>query len=245
MAESSPGTVPDDRPPARSTPEPPAPGARTGPRRRLTRRRLLGLDRSGAPPPQTLAGQPLRPLTWPNLIGLVRLSLIPIFLILSYRSPDGHDALAAVLFAVVAWSDYADGMVARVTGQYSRLGALLDPVTDRLLIVSGVAVCWSYELLPRWALAVLVAREALMLVAGRIWLTRGLELRINWMGRLAVWPVMSAVFFALVDVSALAHVFLYAGLVLTLAASYQYLRDGRRELRVRHARADPHGSSSA
>jgi cardiolipin synthase len=212
---------------------------------RLSRRRLLGLDRSGAPPPQTLAGQPLRPLTLPNLIGLVRLGLIPIFLILSYRSAHGHDPAAAVIFAVVAWSDYADGMVARVTGQYSRLGALLDPVTDRLLIVAGVAVCWSYELLPRWALAILIARELLMLAAGRAWLARGLELRINWIGRLSVWPLMSAVFFALVDVPDLARWCLYAGLVLALAASYQYLYDGRRELRLRQAAVDRHGSSSA
>ena len=52
-------------------------------------------------------------------------------------------------------------MAARVTGQYSRLGALMDPVIDRLLaILAGVVVCWHFELLPRWALAVLVAREA-------------------------------------------------------------------------------------
>ena len=45
-------------------------------------------------------------------------------------------------------------------------GALLDPVVDRLLVVGGVVVCWHFELLPRWALAVLVARELFMLVRG-------------------------------------------------------------------------------
>ena len=48
------------------------------------------------------------------------------------RARDGHDALAVVLFAVIGWSDYLDGFLARLTGQYSRLGALLDPVVDRL-----------------------------------------------------------------------------------------------------------------
>ena len=47
-----------------------------------------------------------------------------------------------------------------ITGQYSRLGALLDPLTDRLLVLSGAIVAWHFELLPRWALAVLAAREA-------------------------------------------------------------------------------------
>ena len=71
-----------------------------------------------------------------------------------------------MLFAVIAWSDYFDGIAARVTGQYSRMGALLDPLVDRLLIIAGVIVCWKFELLPRWALAVLAARELFMLVPG-------------------------------------------------------------------------------
>jgi cardiolipin synthase len=199
-------------------------------RRRLTFRRLSGLDRSGPPPPQTLAGQPLNPWTIPNAIGFVRLALIPVFLVAGYRSDDGHSTLAAVVFAVVAWSDYADGIAARVTGQYSRLGALLDPVVDRLLVVSGLLVCWSHELLPRWAIAVLVAREVFMLVAGRAALRRGVELSINWPGRIAVWPVMSAVFFALVDLETLAKVLLYVGLALTLLATVMYAASARRQL---------------
>ncbi|MEA2272315.1 MAG: hypothetical protein QOI98_1023 [Solirubrobacteraceae bacterium] len=199
-------------------------------RRRLTFRRLSGLDRSGPPPPQTLAGQPLNPWTIPNAIGFVRLALIPVFLVAGYRSDDGHSTLAAVVFAVVAWSDYADGIAARVTGQYSRLGALLDPVVDRLLVVSGLLVCWSHELLPRWAIAVLVAREVFMLVAGRAALRRGVELSINWPGRIAVWPVMSAVFFALVDLETLAKVLLYVGLALTLLATAMYAASARRQL---------------
>ena len=108
---------------------------------------------------------------------------------LALSSDDGTDALPAVLFAVIAWSDYADGIAARVTGQYSRFGALLDPVVDRLLVISGVVVCWRFELLPRWALAVLVAREVFMLVAGRAALRRGVVLQINWWGRWSVWPL--------------------------------------------------------
>ncbi len=50
-------------------------------RARLSARRLFGLDRSGPPPPQTLAGQPLRAWTIPNAIGFVRLALIPVFLV--------------------------------------------------------------------------------------------------------------------------------------------------------------------
>jgi cardiolipin synthase len=196
--------------------------------RRLSAARLVGLDRSGAPPPQTRAGEPLRPWTIPNAIGFARLALIPVFLALALSSSDGRDAAAATLFAVIGWGDYADGIAARVTGQYSRLGALMDPVTDRMLVISGAVVCWRFSLLPHWALAVLAAREVVMLVLGRLALARGVEIRINWPGRLAVAPVMGSFFFAMVSLGDLGEAMLYAGLALALLATALYVRSGIR-----------------
>jgi phosphatidylglycerophosphate synthase len=201
-------------------------------RARLSVARLLGLDRSGPPPSETQAGRPLRPWTIPNAIGFVRLALIPLFLVVALSSKDGTGALAATLFAVIGWGDYADGIAARVTRQYSRLGALMDPVTDRLLVVSGVIVCWRFELLPRWALAVLAARELLMVVLGRYGISRGVELRINWPGRLAVAPVMGSFFFAMVGLGTLGEVLLYVGLALAVLASGLYVRSGLANLRA-------------
>jgi cardiolipin synthase (CMP-forming) len=203
------------------------------PESHLSVARLFGLDRSGPPPPQTLAGQPLRPWTIPNAIGFVRLALIPVFLVVALSSGDGVDALAATLFAVIGWGDYADGIAARVTRQYSRLGALMDPVTDRLLVICGVVVCWNFALLPRWALAVLVVRECAMIALGRYGLTRGVDLRINWPGRVSVAPLMGAFFFAMVGLGGLAEVLLYVGLALALLASWLYLRSGLAQLRGR------------
>jgi CDP-diacylglycerol--glycerol-3-phosphate 3-phosphatidyltransferase len=206
---------------------------------RLTFRRLSGLDRSGPPPPETLAGQPWRPWTIPNAIGYVRLALLPVFLVLALSSEDGTDVLPLVIFAVIGWSDYLDGIAARLTGQYSRLGALLDPLVDRLLVISGVVVCWRFELLPRWALAVLVARELFMMGLVRWGLNRGFDVKVNWLGRAGVWPVMSALFFAMAGVGWLAHACLYLGLALVLGATALYLREA-----VRASRG-PRPSSSA
>jgi CDP-diacylglycerol--glycerol-3-phosphate 3-phosphatidyltransferase len=199
-------------------------------RARLTFRRLAGLDRSGPPPPETLRDQPWNVATIPNAIGFVRLALIPVFLVLALSSDSGTDALPAVIFAVVSWSDYADGIAARLTGQYSRFGALLDPFVDRLLVVSGLVVCWYFELLPRWAIALVVFRELLLLAGGLLAQRRELELRINWPGRLAVWPTMSAIFFALVGLLTLAEVLLYCGLALAWYAVVLYVRDARAQL---------------
>jgi CDP-diacylglycerol--glycerol-3-phosphate 3-phosphatidyltransferase len=187
-------------------------------RRPLTFRRLVGLDRSGGPPPETRRGEALHPWTIPNAIGFARLALIPVFLVVALQSDDGRDGVAFALFAFIAWTDYLDGMVARVTGQYSRLGALLDPLVDRMLVISGAIVAWEFELLPRWALLVLAAREAFMLLLTQVALRRGMDLKVNMLGRWAVWPVM-------------ADALLYLGLVMTLAATAVYLQDGWRAIR--------------
>jgi CDP-diacylglycerol--glycerol-3-phosphate 3-phosphatidyltransferase len=194
----------------------------------LTFRRLVGLDRSGGPPPQTRRGEPLNPWTIPNAIGFARLALVPVFLAIGLSSGDGHSGVAFALFAFIAWSDYFDGMAARITGQYSRLGALLDPFTDRLLIVAGALVAWHYETLPRWALALLAARELFMLVATEVALRRGIDLNVSMLGRWAVWPVMSALALALLADGWFLDALLIAGLAMTLAATVRYVQDGVR-----------------
>lgn len=196
----------------------------------LTFRRLVGLDRSGGPPPQTRKGGPLQPWTIPNAIGFTRILLIPLFLVLAMKSGDGREAEATVVFAVIAWSDYLDGMAARITGQYSRLGALLDPLTDRLLVIAGAIVCWEFELLPRWALGLLAAREAFMLVLTQLALRRGVDLNVNMLGRWAVWPTMSAIALAMMIETPVADWLLYLGLAMTLTATVLYVQDGLRRL---------------
>lgn len=200
---------------------------------RMSTRRKLGIDRSGPPPPETLAGHPLNPWTIPNAIGFTRLGLIPVFLVVALRSGNGRDALAATLFAVIGWADYLDGLTARLTGQYSRLGAMLDPLVDRMLVVSGAIVAYRFELLPRWALIVLAARELSMLAIARYGLRHGAELRINWPGRLAVAPVMGSLFFPLTGLLKAGEIMLYVGLVLAIVATAMYLRDGRAQMRAR------------
>src|SRR5436309_9250341 len=157
-------------------------------------RRLFGLDRSGPPPRQTRRGQPLHPLTLPNLVGYLRLVGIPVFLYLALDSDDGRTAAASAIYLAVAGGDYVDGFLARATGQYSRMGALMDPIIDRLTVLAGVVVCWHFELLPRWALGLLAIREIAVLVLAQIGLRRGMDPEINWIGRASVWLTMGGIF---------------------------------------------------
>lgn len=193
----------------------------------LSKRELTGIDRSAGPPPETLKGAPLRPFTIPNAISYVRIALLPVFIAVAWES-DGRDVTAALIYFGIAWGDQLDGLAARVTGQYSRLGALLDPLTDRALVLAGVLVCFEFELLPRWALIVLAARELFMLVLSQYALRTGMDLKINMVGRWAVWPVMFAIFLTLLVESWVAEASLYLGIALTLWATVIYVQDGLR-----------------
>jgi cardiolipin synthase len=204
--------------------------ARTGTPRRTRRargfRRLSGLDRSGPSPAETRKGQPLRPFTIPNLIGYLRLAGIPVFLYLAFESEDGRTAAATAVFAFVTAGDYVDGLMARATGQYSRMGALLDPVVDRLAILAGAAVCWDFELLPRWALATLAIREMVTLALAQMGLRRGLDIDITWVGRVGVLLVMSGLGLTLIFESWATEVVFMVGLVVAIAATVLYARAG-------------------
>jgi cardiolipin synthase len=200
-------------------------------------RRLFGLDRSGPPPRQTRKGEPLNPWTLPNLVGYVRLGALPLFLYLAFESGDGRSAAAAIVFWLIAAGDYLDGFLARVTGQYSRLGAMLDPLVDRLTILSGAIVCWHFELLPRWALALLALREVAMLILAQHGLRHGVEIRVNWPGRISVFPIMGGIFFAMVFAGWVPTALLIVGLALAIVATALYARTGLRETRKANADA--------
>lgn len=198
-------------------------------------RRLFGLDRTGSKPRQTRKGEPLNPWTIPNLVGYLRLAALPLFLVLALESGDGRSAPAAIVFWLIAAGDYLDGFLARVTGQYSRMGALLDPLVDRLTILAGAVVCWHFELLPRWALALLALRELVMLGLAEYGLRHGVDIEVNWPGRLSVFPIMGGIFFAMVFAGWVPSALLILGLALAILATVLYARAGLRAARATSA----------
>lgn len=150
--------------------------------------------------------------------------LVPIFFVIAWNSTDGRDSTATTLAFIAGITDYLDGMAARLTGQFSRLGALLDPLVDRLLIVSCALVAFKFELLPRSALVLLLARELLMLLLSIPALRAGVQIKINWAGRLAVWPIMAALGFSLIVDTPVTAVLLWIGLAGAYYSTYLYIR---------------------
>jgi cardiolipin synthase len=101
--------------------------------------------------------------TIPNLISFIRLLMIPVFLVLLFHD---FNLAATLLFAIAASTDWVDGQVARKTHQVSRLGQLLDPAVDRLLMIAGVAGLFLVGRLPLWIILFVLIRDLILLVGG-------------------------------------------------------------------------------
>lgn len=97
--------------------------------------------------------------TLPNVLSFLRVLGVPLFLWLLLRGDDGW---ALVVLALSGVTDYLDGKIARTFGMESRLGQLLDPIADRLYIISTLfGMAWR-EFIPWWLVALLLLRELLM-----------------------------------------------------------------------------------
>jgi cardiolipin synthase len=206
-----------------------------------SKRRLFGIDRSGPSPSQTRRGAPLHPWTLPNLVGYLRLASIPLFLVIAFQSDDGRDTTAVLLYLWITLGDYLDGFLARATGQYSRMGALLDPIVDRAAVLAGAAVCWHFELLPRWALLVIALREVATLVLAQMSLRRGVDLEINWIGRIGVFLVFGGIFWSMVFDWWIIRAGFVVGVGMAVAATIVYVRAARS--RAAHGPVQPSSST--
>lgn len=97
----------------------------------------------------------------PNVLSLIRILLIPAFVIfIIYK----HFGSALVTFAIAGITDGIDGLIARLTHQRTELGAYLDPIADKLLLASGFLTLAIIGLLPGWLTVVVISRDGIILL---------------------------------------------------------------------------------
>ncbi|HEY3452842.1 MAG TPA: CDP-alcohol phosphatidyltransferase family protein [Myxococcales bacterium] len=99
----------------------------------------------------------------PNLVSALRLALVPPFLV-AYLAGALH--VAVLLFALAALTDVVDGALARMLGQRTRVGALLDPLADKVLGLAALAALVAHHHLPSWLLGLSLTRDAVVMAVG-------------------------------------------------------------------------------
>lgn len=124
-----------------------------------------------------------RIVTIPNIISFIRLLMAPVAL---YFLLSGSDIIATALFAISAATDFLDGQIARRTHTVSRVGQLLDPAVDRMLMICAVVGLLVVGRLPVWVVVLVLARDALLLFGGSFLLREyGIRVAVIYPGKVA------------------------------------------------------------
>src|SRR5215216_1715136 len=162
-----------------------------------------------------------RVFTAPNALSLLRLFIVPVVVALVLA---GSDRLAAAFFVLAAVTDFLDGKLARMAGP-TRLGQILDPMADRLMLSSVAVVLAIRGLLPIWAVAILVGRDLLALLGS---LVVGSKIRVNRVGKAATAVLMGAVALVVISPGVVGEAIFYAGFGLSIVAGLMYVWSLRR-----------------
>lgn len=114
----------------------------------------MALQQSDTPPPQVPSQ-----LNWPNKITLIRIFLVPILLVFLISPRGWYPLIAAMIFLIAAFTDWLDGHLARSTNQITRLGQLLDPIADKLLVTAALVSLVGRQQVPAWMVVIILCRE--------------------------------------------------------------------------------------
>lgn len=124
-----------------------------------------------------------RILTAPNVLSGLRLASVPLFV---WLFVDGRENVAVIVYAAVAWTDFFDGYIARRTGTVTRLGQLLDPLADRVLIVALAIALVARDVLAPWLAIGVIARDVLVLALWPLLERMGMRrIQVNFTGKTA------------------------------------------------------------
>lgn len=175
------------------------------------------------------------PMNIPNMLTLGRIALIPVFGVVFYLPFSWANVAAAVVFAMAAITDWADGYLARKLNQTSAFGAFLDPVADKLMVAVALIALLAVNPTPLFALAVavIIGRE-ITVSALREWMAelgKRAKVAVNAIGKFKTAAQMIAILLLLYrddlmgfPVYAVGMILLYAAAGLTLWSMVVYLR---------------------
>ena len=120
-------------------------------------------------------------------LTVARALSVPIVVALFAISFDNHDYWATGVFCAAMATDWFDGRIARRTGRSSPLGSLLDPVADKVLVMSTLIVLLGQDVFPAWMVAAIVARELLISGLRQAAVERGVVIAARDLGKLKTW----------------------------------------------------------
>jgi CDP-diacylglycerol--glycerol-3-phosphate 3-phosphatidyltransferase len=168
-------------------------------------------------------------VTVANTLTLARMALVPVFIAILYSPIPGKEWIAAAVFCVAAATDAFDGYFARKYHQVSKIGALLDPVADKLLVISALIFLIGKGV-PTWMAWVLIAREFLV-ISLRLLVAPYEPISPSIFGKLKTALEMIGIVGILLQVSMAVYI-LFAAVVLSVVSGLQYFWRARKAVKL-------------
>jgi len=131
----------------------------------------------------------------PIIITFSRMLIIIPFILIAPENP----FLGAIIFSIAAITDYLDGYIARRTKQVTKLGILLDPIADKLLVISALILFVDMELIPAWIAIVIIAREFFVTGLRFVALSMDIVIPAEMGGKIKVTAQIASIIVLLVD----------------------------------------------
>jgi CDP-diacylglycerol--glycerol-3-phosphate 3-phosphatidyltransferase len=170
----------------------------------------------------------------PNILTLVRIALIPIFIIVYYLPWQWSHVASAAIFGLAALTDWVDGFLARKLDQVTPFGAFLDPVADKLIVVAAIVLLLEVHSTPWFALpAIVIIGREIVISALREWMANlgvGDNVAVSMLGKIKTWIQMVAVALLLLAkpeqewLMQIGFVAIYVAALMTIWSMIQYLR---------------------
>jgi CDP-diacylglycerol--glycerol-3-phosphate 3-phosphatidyltransferase len=178
-------------------------------------------------------------LNLPNVLTLLRILLVPVLVVALLDETANGDLLAAIVFALASATDAMDGYLARTRNDITTFGKLMDPIADKLLIISALVALVSLHRLAAWVAMVIIARELTVTVTRMQATQQGVVIAANWWGKAKTIVQVAAIFALIVagqPTPAWVDALVYGAVAITIVSGIDYFFGLRRVLREAEAR---------
>lgn len=176
-----------------------------------------------------------------NKLTLLRIFLVPIFLIFMALNTPAGIITAIIVFILASLTDKLDGHIARSRNQITKFGKFMDPLADKLLVTSALVSLVEHGIVPTWMAMIIIAREFAVTGLRAVAASEGIVIAASWWGKLKTAIQMVAIIFALIKliyssvyITYLTYIVLSAAVIITIISGVDYFIKNKKALSTKN-----------
>jgi CDP-diacylglycerol--glycerol-3-phosphate 3-phosphatidyltransferase len=168
----------------------------------------------------------------PNLLSISRILAVPVFIVLMLEPTPLRALLAGIVFSIASATDWLDGYLARKWGQVTKIGKLLDPIADKILVASALIMLVDIARIPSWIAIIIIGREIAITGLRAMAASEGIVIAAENMGKWKVGAQITAVLCLVLDyhlgtewISDVGRIAIFIAMILAVISGLRYIID--------------------